>query len=917
LFYLHTAYYKNTINTRPAQVFRRFYRVLYNAEIYSVYIDFISVKWYDKGDMRDQSLVLPFGSQPMRKFFLSALAIFMAFFALIAFPTTANAQAAGATWQGSSIVYNGQTYTERSGITAPGVPEGSKVYAYTEPDVSGANRPTTKAHLIYFAPGTDPTKASQANFATYNYSAENNTYTGQTGATTIAVAPQGQAGSNASGEGTSCAVPKVGWMVCPASDWLASSTDWLFGVLSEFLAVQPLKTSQDNVLYTAWSLMRNFANVAFVIAFLVLIYSQLSNVGISNYGIKKMLPRLVVAAILVNISYWVCAVAVDASNILGYSLQDILINLRENMSGQVNTDGAASWSSVTTAILGGGTALTAGFLSLAATGSIVGAIAMLLPLLVGVIVIALVAVIIMAARQALIVILIIVAPLAFVAYLLPNTEKYFERWRGLFTTMLVLFPVFAVIFGGSQVAGTAIIQNANSIAMALLGMATQIAPLVVLPFLIKFSGSLLGRIGGVVNDRSKGLVDHTRQASKNIADKRRSRTLARPNVFNPDDKLGKRAFRRMTKPLAYSVQKRDFNRQEREGTIKKNEVVAEGRWTNSAAYSRLHAAHDHAGVLKETGETRAQSHADQLKTAPGQMQRDTASLHAAKLGARFHKENLEAMHEELGAGHAANPDLVNQARDAQDAMRDLAVASMRKNAAERIQKTRLSDALESNAHLQQVSGGIDPKGAQRALAQALTDQKRARLESIDNARSIIEHGNLDSRSTIRLALGHAQGNIAATDDIMEAAAKKIGSEGNIGAINELIEGLDLSPSGNEHIRVAFVDALKTNGARPKYVGFAKMDEITQGVSGGVGVSGLDEMIKSTIDAGKLSADVLVGQDQDALARVADAIRRNRTTYSQASLDAFAEEIDRAFSHDILKTRIGERKGPLEDIRSQI
>jgi uncharacterized membrane protein YhaH (DUF805 family) len=87
---------------------------------------------------------------------------------------------------------------------------------------------------------------------------------------------------------------------------------------------------------------------------------------------------------------------------------------------------------------------------------------------------------IMAARQALIIILIIVSPLAFVCYLLPGTEKWFKKWRDSFLTMLVFFPAFAVVFGGAQLAGIIIIQNAsgsNGAIMHILGMLPNKLPL--------------------------------------------------------------------------------------------------------------------------------------------------------------------------------------------------------------------------------------------------------------------------------------------------------------------------------------------------------------------------------------------------------------------------------------------------------
>ena len=97
---------------------------------------------------------------------------------------------------------------------------------------------------------------------------------------------------------------------------------------------------------------------------------------------------------------------------------------------------------------------------------------MLVPILVGAGLAILLALLIMAARQALIMILVIISPLAFVCYLLPGTEEWFEKWKKSFTTMLVFFPAFALVFGGSQLAGMLIIQNAtgsNGTVMHLIG----------------------------------------------------------------------------------------------------------------------------------------------------------------------------------------------------------------------------------------------------------------------------------------------------------------------------------------------------------------------------------------------------------------------------------------------------------------
>ena len=44
----------------------------------------------------------------------------------------------------------------------------------------------------------------------------------------------------------------------------------------------------------------------------------------SNYNVKKILPRLIIVAIAANVSYHICAAAVDISNILGANLRDLI-----------------------------------------------------------------------------------------------------------------------------------------------------------------------------------------------------------------------------------------------------------------------------------------------------------------------------------------------------------------------------------------------------------------------------------------------------------------------------------------------------------------------------------------------------------------------------------------------------------------
>lgn len=248
---------------------------------------------------------------------------------------------------------------------------------------------------------------------------------------------------------TSCAIEGVGWILCPVLNSLAGLADGAFAIISDtFLQTSPSIVSRESQTYEAWSVIRNIANIAFVIAFLFIIFSQLTGMGITNYGVKKMLPRLAIAAILVNVSFTICQIAIDLSNILGYSINDVFRGIAGNVSGtDAPTGFFATGNSFTNIVLG--------ILSFGAGAVVIYALlSVFVPVVLAAVLALAMILFILIARQALIVMLVVLAPLAFVAYILPNTEKFFKQWRKIFVALLLLFPIIALVFGGSQLAST-------------------------------------------------------------------------------------------------------------------------------------------------------------------------------------------------------------------------------------------------------------------------------------------------------------------------------------------------------------------------------------------------------------------------------------------------------------------------------
>lgn len=818
-------------------------------------------------------------------------AMLVATFAYI-FVSTPDVYAADADWKGDSIVYEGNTFEplgESAGTEEHNIPKGSRIYRYIEPAQDGANNPVSKAHLIYFAPGTDPTKATSANFVTYNYASPDD-YSTPVDAKPISLTLQSE---SAGAQGTtSCVVEGIGWIICPVTNFLAEAMDWLFGILAGFLEVRPAQTDPNNSLFRGWSIMRDFANVAFVIGFLIIIYSQISNIGLSNYGIKRVLPRLIVAAVLVNISYWICAVAIDVSNILGYSLQDLFMSMRDQLTGtQSNSWEGGSWKDVSTAILSGGTIAAAGITALISVGSITGAIYMLLPILVGVLIAVLVAIIIMAARQALIVILVIIAPLAFVAYLLPNTEKYFDKWKDLFITMLMLFPIFSVLFGGAQLAGTAIIQNSDTLVMKILGMAVQVAPVVILPLLIKFSGSLLGRIAGMVNDKSKGLMDRTTNFAKDQAALKKAQTLARGDL-------------RRRNVLARSVQGMDNRRRKREGWQKTYEAEADNRWHQSAAHEAIDTASREASRTHKMIESQHDAHwNNRARTDTGSLYREM-QMRVAGSQAKLAEDRLEALEEEFRTGEANAPAyLSGVARQAQDASREIALTSLRKKSAERLQGKQLTDELLANTAqidgqtIREYGGGVlGTTGAETVFAGAVNDFRSEFRSRVAERQQLIDHFNLDSTKRQQLAMGkNVEGErdgvtyiFKGDDDYAREAAIDIQlKKGSFGEKYEILKESgamvarpdgSIGPGKTYEYRTTVADAVKDYGLDKQaiFFGSQSINDIAQGKINGD--AGMNMAAARVLAQGKVSDESVSAMNAKALERMfnvtVDDLRRS-------------------------------------------
>jgi len=757
--------------------------------------------------------------------------------------------AVDAEWSGHNLTYNKEKYTKVSDdkkIKQFNLPDNSLVYINED-----KNKKETK--VIYF-PSSEISSLSSATYAVYSFTPPN-TYE-QTSTSTISIESPSENSTS-----TSCDVQGIGWIICPLSNWLADGIDFMYSALQEFLKTKPLETTNQNSgIYLAWVIMRNISNVAFIVAFLVIIYSQLTSVGISNYGIKKMLPRLVIAAVLVNLSFTFCAILLDLSNVTGYAFQDAFMGIKNTIStvGE-NTGVGWTWSEVIVMILSNG-ALAGGVVATVAMG------AELLPLalsaLVGIGLVLLLVLLIMAARQALIVILIIISPLAFVCYLLPGTEKWFKKWRDLFFTMLVFFPAFAVVFGGAQLAGIIIIQNAtgaNGGIMQILGMVVQVIPLALTPIILKLSGGVLGKFAGFVNDKNKGLYDRTKNYAKDRRETIKNKKLANANMarFNPN------RLRRWADHKGRAL-KKDLE------TSQKN---AENSFRETARYKKLDLEARQAS--RRSDFLSAQDDNRYLESTLGHAPDDIYEKRSLYDRARRNMSATYATRQDLKA-HQQQTAFMNDIKDLET---EIATAGLIKNNAQRQQHSEFAEQLKNSKELQEKAGGNVFKdangnliGVNAALASAIATSRSEYAKSVDEAHQIMKHYKLSAGQRQKIALGNSvtlsDGTVLDSNNIFvrEAAIEEQIKYGTAAEVAELLS--ELPPE----FYSSAASALAESGVRNKasFMGGKLIDDMLKGDINNRG--DLMNHFAEWLQGGKYKPETLASTDADAVKLLIEAVK---------------------------------------------
>lgn len=293
----------------------------------------------------------------------------------------------------------------------------------------------------------------------------------------------------------------LGFLFCPLFDSVSNSIQQIVGVspngtvntsapLISLLIVQPLQFGgNNNTLQTANQNIVAIANALYVLLFIIIIFANFIDFGLDNYTIKRLLPRLVAAIILTQFSYLICAFIIDAGNALGV----ILPQLIASASGATNANPIQN-ALTNLMIIGSGNNLTT-----ILTG--IGGFLILLIFVIAILVVLLIALVYMIFRLFGIYLLVLAAPIAIAASVLPATNKYSRMWIENLIKLSLMFPLVTAVIAVSGVVSNILItagQSGNDKLLQLAGSIVPLLALLLIPKCLKWSGGIMSYAAGAV-----------------------------------------------------------------------------------------------------------------------------------------------------------------------------------------------------------------------------------------------------------------------------------------------------------------------------------------------------------------------------------------------------------------------------------
>jgi hypothetical protein len=275
---------------------------------------------------------------------------------------------------------------------------------------------------------------------------------------------------------------------------IQSVVDWLEGITASAIKVTESFVSDNGILDTniiqhssgipaAWGLMRSVANIFFLLILLIIAFANVARFNIEYYAMRALLPRLVSAVVMVNISFLLCTVMVDTANVLTAGFASLSIGgIGQGYDAVFNHLNVGDVANVT---IGVGASIIVLLIAL------IAAIYLWLILVV---------------RIVMVWFLIIISPIAFLGNVIPATRGMSSSWWKQFVRFAFMAPLIALVLKIGQVVVTAgLSMNVGTVDGADVGQAYLVPLLAAITLIVAATIPLMlgGKIMGTAHNMIK------------------------------------------------------------------------------------------------------------------------------------------------------------------------------------------------------------------------------------------------------------------------------------------------------------------------------------------------------------------------------------------------------------------------------
>ncbi len=243
----------------------------------------------------------------------------------------------------------------------------------------------------------------------------------------------------------------IGYILITISSLALLLSGWVFDEVVKF-TILDMGTNLGggaggvgDAITTAWATLRDIANMCFIFVLLFAAFKNMFQYNINNFG--TTIKNIIIVALLINFSLFFSKVVIDASNIVAVGFYKSITNT--SITYNTNTASGSKFEKSISAgymnMLGlqtffGSNILTNGKLSDGGQILTVGIITAAFMLITAVIL--LIAGIMFAARFIILVFLMILSPLALIAYIIPGQQKQFDSWKDSLINQSFFAPLY-------------------------------------------------------------------------------------------------------------------------------------------------------------------------------------------------------------------------------------------------------------------------------------------------------------------------------------------------------------------------------------------------------------------------------------------------------------------------------------------